>query len=406
RGRVARALAGNFRSDLRRDLCARSGGAVDRPHGLVGEFRRPGAVAPARVRHAAPCGHDTQAGGRHARRRRIPGQRSGACGGRLARLADQSDPDLRRQSSILSLGHGPASALWRACRILHCAAGTGFGHSPVFGAACDEQRCDARRAGGLVMRRRDFLALAGASLCLPFAVRAQGEYPLVTPRSLVFPRDHGAHPAFRTAWWYITGWLGEERGSQLTFFRNRPGVAEDNPSAFAPKQLLFAHAAVSDARQGRLLHDQRVVRAGFGLAEAREDDTDVRIGDWWLRRTESGYRTRIAAQDFAFELSFRSTQPLLLQGEAGFSSKGPRPEEASYYYSRPHLAAAGRLRLGDEDRAVEGRAWLDHEWSSEYLSRDAAGWDWTGLNLDDGAALMAFCIRGKDGGTYWAGATY
>jgi len=256
------------------------------------------------------------------------------------------------------------------------------------------------------MRRRDFLALAGASLCLPFAVRAQGEYPLVTPRPLVFPRDHGAHPAFRTEWWYITGWLGEERGFQLTFFRNRPGVAEDNPSAFAPKQLLFAHAAVSDARQGRLLHDQRVVRAGFGLAEAREDDTDVRIGDWWLRRTESGYRTRIAAQDFAFELSFRSTQPLLLQGEAGFSSKGPRPEEASYYYSRPHLAAAGRLRLGDEDRAVEGRAWLDHEWSSEYLSRDAAGWDWTGLNFDDGAALMAFCIRGKDGGTYWAGATY
>lgn len=256
------------------------------------------------------------------------------------------------------------------------------------------------------MRRRQFLALTGMSLCMPFPVRADVAYPLVTPRELVFPRDHGAHPDFRTEWWYITGWLGDERGFQLTFFRNRPGVAEDNPSAFAPKQLLFAHVAVSDARQGKLLHDQRVVRAGFGLAEVQEGDTDVRIGDWWLQRDGNGYRTRIEARDFSFELDFRPTQPMLLQGNAGFSTKGPRPEEASYYYSRPHLAVSGQLGVGGAAQPVEGRAWLDHEWSSEYLSRDALGWDWTGLNFDDGAALMAFCIRARDGGTYWAGGTY
>lgn len=255
------------------------------------------------------------------------------------------------------------------------------------------------------MRRRRFLSLAGAPLLWPVAARAV-EYPLVEPRTLKFPRDHGAHDAYRTEWWYITGWLDETRGFQLTFFRNRPGVNETSKSMFAPKQLLFAHAALSDSKRGRLLHDQRTARAGFELAEAEQSDTRIWIDDWRLERTEAGYRARIAAHDFDFDFEFRTTQPLLLQGEAGLSSKGARAAEASYYYSRPQLAVSGELAVQGARERVQGRAWLDHEWSSEYLSRDASGWDWTGLNFDDGAALMAFRIRGKEGSTYWAGATY
>ena len=57
-------------------------------------------------------------------------------------------------------------------------------------------------------------------------------------------------------------------------------------------------------------------------------------------------------------------------------------------------------------REVTGSAWLDHEWSSEYLAAEARGWDWVGINLDDGGALMAFVIRNRDGGVYWAGGTW
>ncbi|HRO61669.1 MAG TPA: lipocalin-like domain-containing protein, partial [Burkholderiaceae bacterium] len=63
-----------------------------------------------------------------------------------------------------------------------------------------------------------------------------------------FPRDHAAHPEYRTEWWYITGWLragdGEPFGMQLTFFRSRTRHSRDNPSRFSPTQLLFAHAAI------------------------------------------------------------------------------------------------------------------------------------------------------------------
>ena len=144
-------------------------------------------------------------------------------------------------------------------------------------------------------------------------------------------------------------------------------------------------------------------RAGFGLAEAQEGRDDVAIDDWSLRQTADGYSASIAAREFAYALEFKVTQPVLLQGERGLSRKGPRPAQASYYYSQPHLAVSGSVTLKGEKTAVSGEAWLDHEWSVNTLPRRRQGWDWIGLNLADGGALMAFRMRDKQGGTLWAG---
>jgi predicted secreted hydrolase len=257
------------------------------------------------------------------------------------------------------------------------------------------------------MKGRAALLLAIACASLWGTAIAQ-DYAQVQPgHELQFPRDQGSHPQFRTEWWYLTGWVkdarGRDLGIQITFFRNRPRLAEDNPSRFAPRQLLFAHAALADAKAGKLLHDQRAARAGFGLAEAQTGRTDVSIDDWSLRQTADGYSASIAAREFSYALEFKVTQPLVLQGERGLSRKGPLPAQASYYYSQPHLAVSGSVTLKGEKIAVSGEAWLDHEWSSEYLAAEAAGWDWVGLNLADGGALMAFRMRDKQGGTLWVG---
>ncbi len=131
----------------------------------------------------------------------------------------------------------------------------------------------------------------------------------------------------------------------------------------------------------------------------------MRIGDWSLRRDGGRYRARVLAREFTFDLAFDVTEAPLLQGDAGFSRKGPGAGQASYYYSEPQLAATGEVRIGERALQVTGRAWCDHEWSSEYLPPDAAGWDWTGLDLADGGALMAFVMRRKEGGVLWAAAT-
>ena len=233
----------------------------------------------------------------------------------------------------------------------------------------------------------------------------------VDPRkTLSFPRDFGAHPDFRTEWWYATGWLqtpdGKQVGFQVTFFRSATEHERTNPSKFAPKQLIVAHAALSDPAIGKLQHDQRIARAGFGLAQTSESTTDIKLGKWsMLREADGRYRVTLPARDFSFNLTFTPTQPILLQGAQGYSRKGPKPEQASYYYSEPHLQVSGAITRNGKAVTVTGSAWLDHEWSSTVLDPKAVGWDWVGANLDDGRALMAFRIRASDGSSLWQHAT-
>ena len=237
-------------------------------------------------------------------------------------------------------------------------------------------------------------------------VRAAWALP---PRRMGFPADHGAHPDLRTEWWYITGHAesgGRSFGFQVTFFRSRVDATQGMQSRFAARQILFAHAAVTDVQGARLLHDQRIARQGFGIAEAATDDARLKLRDWSLVREGGGWHAVVPAADFRLDLRCAPTQPVLLQGQSGLSRKGPLPDQASYYYSEPQLAVAGTLSLQGRDFQVTGRAWMDHEWSDEYLAPEAVGWDWVGMNLDDGSALMAFRIRRKDGSTLWDGGAF
>ncbi len=252
------------------------------------------------------------------------------------------------------------------------------------------------------------------------ALSGRPAYPVVRRGvPLVFPRDFGAHPEYRTEWWYVTGWLQPRSavladpapmGFQITFFRSRPQIDQRNPSRFAARELVLAHVALSDERQRTLAHDQRTARAGFGLAGSATTDTDVWIDDWRLSRQAAGggsrYLASIPGNRLGFELRFDSSQPLLLHGDAGFSQKGPLERQASYYYTQPQLAVSGRVVHDSKPLEVTGRAWLDHEWSSEILADSATGWDWIGINLDDGGALMAFRIRDRSGATVHAGGSW
>ena len=261
-------------------------------------------------------------------------------------------------------------------------------------------------------------ACAAGLLCVLCCLSAQAAAPAFAPvtplppgASLRFPGDFGAHPDYKTEWWYVTGWLntaeGKPLGFQVTFFRSATEHDRANPSQFAPKQLIIGHAALSDPANGKLLHDQRSAREGFGLAYAKVGDTDVKLDDWHMTRAADGsYAIGVDAPGFALSLKLAPSQPVLLEGEQGYSRKGPKASQASYYYSEPHLATTGTVTSAGKQATVTGSAWLDHEWSSQVLDADASGWDWIGANLDDGGALMAFQIRSKTGAKLWAHATW
>ncbi len=280
---------------------------------------------------------------------------------------------------------------------------------------------DAFLAKGMPRRpgRRQWMAWA---LAAASGATAGNAFSLPA-KALQFPRDHGSHPDLRTEWWYITGHAfagGRPWGFQVTFFRSRMDAAQTMQSAFAAKQLLFAHAAITDVQGRKLLHDQRVARAGFGVAEASETDTAVRLRDWHLQRqatapssttsTASRYTARVVGEQFGLQLQFDATQPVLLQGQQGLSRKGPLAEQASYYYSEPQLAVSGSIvvegRTLPIDLGKPARAWMDHEWSEALLAADAVGWDWIGMNLHDGSALTVFRLRRADGSALWAGGSF
>jgi predicted secreted hydrolase len=254
-----------------------------------------------------------------------------------------------------------------------------------------------------MLRRRPLL------LALPWLALPAHADDALPERQLVFPRDHGAHPELRTEWWYITGQVesaGRIFGYQVTFFRSRVDAAQQMQSRFAAKQLLFAHAAVTDVQGRKLWHDQRIARSGFGIAECATEDARIVLRDWSLRRDGDAWLARMPAADFALDLRCTPTQPVLLQGRQGLSRKGPQAAQASYYYSLPQLAVAGRLALRGRSFEVTGKAWLDHEWSEALMHPEAVGWDWIGINLDDGSALTAFRLRRKDGSTLWDGGSF
>lgn len=270
--------------------------------------------------------------------------------------------------------------------------------------------------------RRGFLGLFGASAAGYYTTSSAAyspanrsasltAYPVVVPGyRMRFPQDEGSHPDFRTEWWYITGWLEVERrapaGFQITFFRTRPQTDVRNPSAFTPRQIFIAHAALSDATHGRLVHDQRIGRDALGLAGADLKRTHVWIDDWSLTQNGRSYRITVPAREFRLDLTCTAGQPPLEQGAGGYSRKGPHPESASYYYSLPQLKVSGALARSGSRAAVSGSAWLDHEWSSSYMDAQASGWDWIGINLDDGGALMLFQMRDRAGGNLWSGGAH
>lgn len=221
-----------------------------------------------------------------------------------------------------------------------------------------------------------------------------------------FPRDHGAHEAFRTEWWYYTGQLiaktGRSFGYQLTFFRR--GMMREHvktlPSQWAVTQLYLAHFAVSDLGQGRFHYAEKISRAGLGKAGADHDRLHVWVDRWSAESptATSGVQTlRAADGDLALQLTVSQEKPLVVHGSDGISRKGSAAGQASHYYSFTRLATTGQLTIGTESFDVTGTSWMDHEFGSADLDKGLAGWDWFSLQLDDQRELMLYRLRRTDG---------
>jgi predicted secreted hydrolase len=233
-----------------------------------------------------------------------------------------------------------------------------------------------------------------------------------------FPRDHGAHPEFRIEWWYVTANLQDGRGAhygvQWTMFRQSLSPIYDANATeqggvmqgWASNQVWLAHAAITNDKQHR--HWQKMARGGIGQAGVVAQPFSAWIDHWSLATAFSLQADGLYPLDlnfsvyesgeYAVNLQLTADTPEVLNGLEGYSRKSAG-DQASYYYSQPHLEVSGDIVWQDELVSVTGQAWLDREWSSQPLSTNQSGWDWFSIHLDDGRALMLYQIReiaGKD----------
>lgn len=244
-----------------------------------------------------------------------------------------------------------------------------------------------------------------------------------------FPRDHYAHPGFRTEWWYLTGHLGDRDAPpgaepcafQFTLFRIgldpawTPGAADgdSSTSAWRAANLVMGHAAVTDPAAGRHAFSEALWRAAGGLGGfGTPGDTLLAwclappgtAATWSLSLVDGtfGVRARDERRGLAFDLVCATPAEPVLQGPGGFSPKDATGRAGSLYYSLPRLAVEGTLRRGDRDVPVTGTAWLDREVFTSTLAEGQSGWDWVSLQLDDGRDLMLYRLRRADGAVDFA----
>ena len=215
-----------------------------------------------------------------------------------------------------------------------------------------------------------------------------------------FPRDHFSHPDYSTEWWYYTGNLqsadGHRFGFELTFFRQ--ATARDaSGSPWHIHDLYMAHLALSDVSGRRFYHDERLNREGPGIAGIDEGNGLIWNGNWQVQLGATSQALRALTEQFAIQLDLASTKPPVIHGRDGISRKAAGVGHASHYISLTRLTAAGMIMLDSKTIAVEGTAWMDHEFFSDAMDPSESGWDWLSLQLDDRSEVMLYRLRHQDG---------
>jgi predicted secreted hydrolase len=218
-----------------------------------------------------------------------------------------------------------------------------------------------------------------------------------------FPRDHFEHPDFRTEWWYYTGNLrnaeGKRFGFELVFFRQgerREPVG--NRSAWRVDDLYLAHLALTDIDGGKFYPQERLNRAGPGIAGASFEKRRVWNGNWSAQWSDDQQTLEAVAPEFRFCLSLEPLKPPVIHGENGVSRKAEGAGKASHYVSFPRLQVSGSVELNGTRSSVTGTAWMDHEWFTHQLDASQVGWDWFSIQLEGGQDLMLFELRTRTGG--------
>lgn len=114
-----------------------------------------------------------------------------------------------------------------------------------------------------------------------------------------------------------------------------------------------------------------------------------------FKDSEDGhFKTTVSGNRIKINLEFNSVKPMSLIGGNG------KPDKL-YYYSFPRNEVQGYIKKCGLTEHVTGEGWFDHQWGYTGDLITKTGWDWFGLQLEDGRELLINEFRAiKTGDTF------
>lgn len=234
-----------------------------------------------------------------------------------------------------------------------------------------------------------------------------------TTSKVSLPKDEGAHVGAKTEWWYLNGHLRDEQGREYGFMDalfDTPDVIDarynrDLPLMPGASLLDTAFTQISEGKhtEFRTPHfhaPNSQPHDGFTPEVLGQQFKDSR-GLWRVERLDDETIHLTGPHgDAKLDLTLKHHKAPLLMGGEGEIPMGPFG--LSKYYTWSRLEASGTVQIDGETRKVEGSAWMDHQWGDMQMFHGYDGWDWFGIQLDNGADINAFRFRGPDGGNVQA----
>jgi len=215
---------------------------------------------------------------------------------------------------------------------------------------------------------------------------------------------------YETEWWYYHGYLNaaeRQYSFHVAFFRRSTDdvrIGSVFPLRWLAGQTRFSHFGLTDITDRRFRYGHQ--RSMFNHGGTRRDRYHVWIRDWSMEANDAGHRVAVAIDDLALDLQLSPIKPAVVHRAVCGLCDGPGLP--ARYWSYPRMEAQGRLTVDGRSMDVSGTAWMDRAYGRLSITRsdvDLEGWDWFGIQLDDGRDLMLHRLRkfgGADAGPAFA----
>ncbi len=262
-----------------------------------------------------------------------------------------------------------------------------------------------------------------------------------------------AHSDVNIEWWYVNAHVTTDKGRHLaligSFFRFGTGVSPFDGVSSVPRAHYLIYAVTDlDKKTQRpySLADANMVALlkQFGPLLAAQNPKDKGARAFLLALNQGklppphqkiagkaevvnspfhiayGRSNTLAATDAAntafdlhldaggpdkIHLTLAAQKPPMAVGGKG--ETGLKSPTDMYYFSLTRCAVGGTIDTGaGPETIVGGQGWFDHQWGNSWVASNN-GWDWWGVQLDDGTDILFFRQRDlKTGRVFFPLATF